>query len=101
MPPSLNSLVLTTEAMVMPVGEVYSERAARPLQPFALGPGEWRAVAVRARFQKCGLHSEPGVFQILESETITFRVLGIPQQMEVPLPTRLVVESPPRSACPE
>lgn len=63
-----------------------------PFEPFTLGSGEERHIAIRFRFEDCRSLGRDAVFQ--PSYDVRYSTLGVRGEMEVPYPYNLVVEGP-------
>jgi len=69
-----------------------------PLTPFRLGAGEQRTVVVQARFDHCEYYTERAI-DVIDSQTVQFRVAGIPRTATLQLVRPLLVRSPTIQGC--
>ena len=71
-----------------------------PLEPFALGAGEEQRIILEGRFDNCEYYTERAV-EVVDAQTVEFRVAGVSRTATVPFKRDLVVRSPVIKSCPE
>lgn len=69
-----------------------------PVEPFGLAAGEEQQIVIQARFDNCEYYTERAI-EILGSQTITFRVAGVPRTMHTQFDRPLLVRSPTIQGC--
>lgn len=90
--------LLQAVAAGLPAGPSADGSEMMPFKPFALGAGEEQRIILQGRFDNCEYYTERAV-EIVDGQTIEFRVAGVPRTATVPFERDLVVRSPVIKDC--
>lgn len=92
--------LLQPVAATLPPGSSADNSGMTPFKPFALGAGKAQQIVVQGRFDNCEYYTERAV-EVVDGQTIEFRLAGVPRTATVPFERDLVVKSPVIKDCPE
>lgn len=90
--------LLQPVAAGFPAGHSDSGSEMLPFEPFSLGAGEEQQIILQGRFDNCEYYTERAI-EVVDGQTIQFRVAGVTRTATVPFERALLVRSPVIKNC--